>query len=357
VVNAILTFWQGILFAKTFKYSFGRRVSAVLVPVVCDADAAHPVSGFPSHSHTFFCTRCLLRKTDINNLDIDSWPKRDIIEHRRRALEWLNASPAELKKITKEYGVRYTPLLRLPYWDAIAYTIIDSMHMGLLGLFETHIHNIWGIKGDAGGRKKVTRDKLVLPNSTLLTETWTHTVIDDQLRQEVKTDMQRTILPTWMNAAPLEWGTPSGGQLTFPDVLCSIHLVVTLIRVWAYDEDTTKLPYLYNFTHPVKGVHILFLRSTSPALIEQYTSHMLEYLKGLLQLFPDIQLAPNHHYSLHMGEFMESMGPNHSRNTFATEQINGYLQDTDTNHIQGIHICFLGILAETLQQVRPRTPC
>lgn len=60
LVDMILPFWEGIAYAKTFNYPMGRTVAAVVIPVVCDTEAAHQISGFPGHMHRFFCTQCLL---------------------------------------------------------------------------------------------------------------------------------------------------------------------------------------------------------------------------------------------------------------------------------------------------------
>ncbi|KAJ3782299.1 hypothetical protein GGU10DRAFT_246422, partial [Lentinula aff. detonsa] len=144
VTDELLLLWDGVFYTHTADYHWGRTVSLALVPAVCDAEASHSLSGFASHEHTCFCLRCLLPRNEIHNLDPETWPRRNLEQHRSQAFLWRDASSTSQRdKIYKEYGVRWSELLRLPYWNPITFTLIDSMHMGYLGLFSTHIQKIW----------------------------------------------------------------------------------------------------------------------------------------------------------------------------------------------------------------------
>ncbi|KAJ3911638.1 hypothetical protein F5877DRAFT_10671, partial [Lentinula edodes] len=144
VVDELLLLWHGVFYTRTAEYPQGRTVSLAVLPAVCDAEGAHSLSGFASHEHTYFCIRCLLPKHEIHNLKPETWPRRDLEEHRKLASLWRDApSIADRDKIFKEHGLRWSELLRLPYWNPITFTLIDSMHMGYLGLFSTHIRKIW----------------------------------------------------------------------------------------------------------------------------------------------------------------------------------------------------------------------
>ncbi|KAH7870451.1 uncharacterized protein C8R40DRAFT_1057128 [Lentinula edodes] len=336
IVDLLLPFWDGIYFTQTCSHPLGRVVRGILIPIVCDVVGAHHVSGFGSHSHKLFCTQCLLLKSDINNIDMATWPRRNLQEHQLRAQEYHKAtSDEERDHIVNTYGVRWTALLRLPYWNPIAYTVIDGMHL-CKGLAETHVRGVLGIEGDA--KPKATLKSKFKPPAALLRSLWdgirkAPENLSHSIMEEVRTDIQRSILPTWIQPAPLAWGTPSGGKLSADHwkVICTIHLVVTLIRVWAYGNDGTKMPLLQNFLHLVRALQILNLRSTSKQLSEAYTSEMLQYLTTLKELFPNWEFVPNQHYSLHMGEFLQTMGPLHARDTSAFERVNHELQDTTTN--------------------------
>ena len=148
LVDTLLTFWEwGVYYSRTFKYTKGRLVRCALVPVVCDTPAARQLMAFGSHSSTHFCPYCGLLRNDIDNLDMDTWPPG--IETRDRfvplAEQWRDASSSERKKLFDQHGVRYTELLRLPYWDPIKFVVIDSMHALLLGNLQTHCRQCWGM--------------------------------------------------------------------------------------------------------------------------------------------------------------------------------------------------------------------
>lgn len=47
-------------------------------------------------------------------------------------------------KILKEYGVRWSELLRLRYWDPTKFVVIDGMHNLFLGLVQNHVRTVLG---------------------------------------------------------------------------------------------------------------------------------------------------------------------------------------------------------------------
>ena len=151
LVDDMLHFWDpGVFFTRTARFQFGRHALAAIIPLVCDVLGACQVGGFLSHSATLFCSFCLLTADMIENFNISSWPVRSMDEHRRRAEQWKTAVSAdERDKIAKTYGVRFSELLRLPYWDPIRYTILESMHAFFLHAIPEHVRYIWGMSPTA----------------------------------------------------------------------------------------------------------------------------------------------------------------------------------------------------------------
>ncbi|KZT08857.1 uncharacterized protein LAESUDRAFT_617409, partial [Laetiporus sulphureus 93-53] len=147
LIDDLLAFWDpGVFFSRTASYPKGRLVHCAVIPLVCDLPAARQVSGHGSYSASFFCSFCKLRLEDIENFDSNTWPKRDPMEHRKHAEEWRKANSYEARaSIFKAHGVRWSQLLKLPYWDPIAFTVVDTMHNQYLGLIRTHCKEIWGM--------------------------------------------------------------------------------------------------------------------------------------------------------------------------------------------------------------------
>ncbi|KAF9521453.1 hypothetical protein CPB83DRAFT_778715 [Crepidotus variabilis] len=107
------------------------------------------MSGFAGYQSNHFCSYCTLELIDIDDFDYPNWPKRTQEEHRRMAEEWKSApSEAVRDKVFERSGIRWSQLLRLPYWDPTKHVMIDSMHGFLLRLFQRHCRQIWGMGVD-----------------------------------------------------------------------------------------------------------------------------------------------------------------------------------------------------------------
>jgi len=145
LVEELLEFWTpGIWFTHTPQWNYGRLVRAALVPLVCDLKAARQVMGHGSHSARKFCSICQLPRDQINVMDNDKLVAISSVEYKRRAVKWKNAgSQSEREKTFKKYGIRWSVLLRLPYWDPPRFTVIDTMHTVLLGHLHRHCSILW----------------------------------------------------------------------------------------------------------------------------------------------------------------------------------------------------------------------
>ena len=160
LVDVLLEFFEpGVLYSRTARYKQGCRVRAILVPVVSDMLAARQAGGFASPTATYFCTRCNLNIQDIENIDRHSWPQRDVIEHVKAAKRWRDAESLEEQgAIFRDYGLRWSSLLQLPYWNPILFTATEPMHIFDAGLFQTHCRQVWGIDtSNPGGNGTVTQ--------------------------------------------------------------------------------------------------------------------------------------------------------------------------------------------------------
>ena len=63
------------------------------------------------------------------------FPPRTAKKHRLYGDMYRAKEGRERDELFKTYGVRYTELNRLPYFDAIRMTVVDPMHNILLGTF------------------------------------------------------------------------------------------------------------------------------------------------------------------------------------------------------------------------------
>ncbi|KAI0742329.1 hypothetical protein C8Q80DRAFT_1053196, partial [Daedaleopsis nitida] len=114
----------------------------------CDLPALRKTAGFASYSHLHFCNFCTLLEPNIDNVDRTTWPPGySWTEHLSHAKAWLEAPTiAARKKIFEAFGIRWSQLLRLPYWDPTRYALVDAMHNLFLGELRHHCISIWGLK-------------------------------------------------------------------------------------------------------------------------------------------------------------------------------------------------------------------
>lgn len=137
---------NGFFLTQTAKQISGRRVRCALVPIIADLPASRLLSGLGSFRSTDWCSECHLPIQERNNLDKLSWVARTWEEHAQHVKDWrLCRSQAERDEEYKAHHVRYSELLRLPYWDPTKFITIDAMHGFYLGLFQRHIRTIWGM--------------------------------------------------------------------------------------------------------------------------------------------------------------------------------------------------------------------
>ena len=155
------SYYYGVWYSRTHNHKEGRYARSALVPIVCDTPASRQVTGRTSATSTRFCPYCHLLFSEIKSLDPTKWDIRNDGDHRAHAMMWLQAEThEEREKIFKSHGVRYSELLRLPYWSPIRHTLVDSMHSFFLILFKRHCSEIWGMDANIQDGDGTTTDPL-----------------------------------------------------------------------------------------------------------------------------------------------------------------------------------------------------
>lgn len=149
LVDIFLKLWEpGITFSHTYKYPAGRLIICALIVVVSDLLGAKKVSGFASHHHEYFCSLCLSRRSTggYSSTDYQSWVHRTNDDCRHWAAQYLAADNKDDRlAIFNQRGIRWSQLVRLPYFDMARCVAVDSMHNLFLGLLKEHFTNVLGI--------------------------------------------------------------------------------------------------------------------------------------------------------------------------------------------------------------------
>ena len=165
-------------------------------------------------------------------------------------------------------------------------------------------------------------------------------VLGHQTLQEVWSDMRKTTLPSWCCPAPTQIGDGEHGKISADGwrTFCSIHLIITLGRLWGHSPpESRRYKLLANFNSLVHATKIATMRSVTSTSAQEFQDHMITYLRGLDELYPTYQLVPSHHIVLHMKELLCRFGPTHAWRCWVFERYNHTLQNISTNGKFGTH--------------------
>jgi hypothetical protein len=151
---------RGIFYTSTPSHPDGKTTVSIVLPLVADTLSAHQMNGNAHFSHKHGCPFCTLKMDELENLDPDTWPRRNAAEHVKIAQKWLSATTIEERdSIYETTGIRWSELLTLPYWNPISHLAIDLMHNLFLGLLAYFITSVWGMSSDkSDGLDGITQD-------------------------------------------------------------------------------------------------------------------------------------------------------------------------------------------------------
>ncbi|KIJ28231.1 hypothetical protein M422DRAFT_189971 [Sphaerobolus stellatus SS14] len=308
-------------------------------------------------------------------LDPKAWKRVTIEEYRARAENWRDAKTLEeQEKLYTAHGVRWSPLLLLPYWNPIQLAVVDPMHALFLNLVKIHFRETYGMDskradkkpGRTGKRAKQTKIKPLDPkdlelgaealkkpklsninpesidveplNESSPTSSMVH-CIDAKTLLAIRKGISDTISPSWFPVVPRQFGSAKAGKLKAAEwqAIITLYAPITLCRLWGRNGEahSTHFKYLQNTMNLVAAVLLAVSYETSPNHAAAYTQYMQAYLHGLKELFPNFKFRDTHHIVLHIEELLNSLGPVHSWWMFPFERIIGRLQKISTNWIIG----------------------
>ena len=163
--------------------------------------------------------------------------------------------------------------------------------------------------------------------------------------QAIHDDISSIIRPSWLTSVPAELGSAQHGKLKADQwqILGTTFLPLTLICLWqasdgeGNDDRATRCAQILDITLSLlSAITIALSHSTTYSHADIMQQHLLNYLRGLKELFPNYKFCPNHHMALHLPEYIKLYGPVHSWWAFPFERVIGMLQHISTNYKTGI---------------------
>ena len=284
---------------------FSATIRLALIGVLCDLPASRKVCGFCSFNATQGCNKCMKvfstrsfgESPDYSGYNTQEWPVRELQMHKQKSYQHLNANTkAEQKEIERSYGIRYSALVELPYFNPIRYTVIDPMHNLFLGTAK-HCMELWIKKGI------LTPKCFDIIEKKMYSLHAPHSV--GRLPVKISSGFAGFTADQWKN-----W-TICYSSVVLHNILPNEHLQYWLLFV--------------------KACNLLCVRCLKKDNVD--VAH--KYLQLFCSKFEEINgsdtCTPNMHLHLHLRECLKDYGPPYAFWCFAFERYNGLLGNFPTN--------------------------
>ena len=279
---------------------------AALLCVGCDVPAARKVCGFTGHASCKGCSKCtkhfpgsVTSKIDFSGFDSPS-PPRTNHKHREEAQEILNQTSAgDRASLEQKYGSRYSELMSLPYFDCVRFHVIDPMHNLFTGTAKHLMKNIW-----------LDSDNPMLKKNDLSN-------IQEKLDKiKAPSDvgrMPKKILNSYGGFTADQWKT-----------------FTTLFSIYAFYDILPQADFEL-WRQFVLACSFICSPVISEARALLAHTYILNFCKGLEQLYGKHRVTPNMHLHTHLVDYILDYGPVYSFWLFSFERYNGIKGDYGTN--------------------------
>ena len=303
-VKEMTALWNGVYMTSCLS-NIPLCFRAAVVCVACDIPAARKLCGFKNPNSHYGCAKCfkyfpgnVKDSFDYSGFDRSQWPKRNMEMHRRHAnLLQKSVTKSRHDSLSREYGIYYSALLDLEYFDAIRYTVVDPMHNLFLGTAKT-MYKLWVQKG-------------ILSKQNILE-------IDKKIKGfDVGTGLGR--IPHKLSS---NYGCYTASQwknwtLVFSSFVLKGILPVEHFQCWQ------------SF---VLGCKFLVRPVISVIELEKADLMLLQFCKKFERLYGTALVKPNMHLHAHIKECVLDYGPIYNFWCFSFERYNGILGSFKTNN-------------------------
>ncbi|KAL3879731.1 hypothetical protein ACJMK2_032017 [Sinanodonta woodiana] len=140
LVEELTVAWNGFDLKSYKSPDVPVLVRLALLCVGCDIPASRKHCGFLGHSATMGCNKCMkafiggIGEKNYGGFNLSEWNLRNNSSHRKLVQKVMKAkTKGSRKELERKYGIRYSVLLELHYFDPVRMTIIDPMHNLFLG--------------------------------------------------------------------------------------------------------------------------------------------------------------------------------------------------------------------------------
>jgi hypothetical protein len=301
IIDELLELWNGFSLPKSDKHPTGKHIRVAVICCSNDIPAARKLCGHISA--LVGCHRCYKRASGDEGQrlnfggfdDIEEWfiPK-DVTEHRRNAMVWKHQlTKTDRKNHVSRTHVRWSEMLRLPYFDPIRFLVVDPMHNLFLGIAHWIVKRLW-----------VEGGKITKPNLELM----------EKRAKRIK-------MPADLGRIPYKIATGDGFSGYTADQWKSFIMIYAIPLMWDILDDNDR-KILANF---VRVCVILTTRIIEIDALDEAHSRLLNVAQLVEENYGPEMITPNIHLSLHLTECCLDYGPIYSFWCYSFERMNGLL--------------------------------
>ncbi|MBW0474773.1 hypothetical protein O181_014488 [Austropuccinia psidii MF-1] len=138
LITELKELWQGYHFSPTSTGPSGSFICVSILMAIADVVAMRKLTEFISHSGNHFGNFCIIHKAQSEEIGPKFHYTHSYQNHKTTIAKLLWSSPQQRQAICFEYGVQYSILEDLPYWDATRMVDLDIMHSLILGILNDH---------------------------------------------------------------------------------------------------------------------------------------------------------------------------------------------------------------------------
>ncbi|MBW0465469.1 hypothetical protein O181_005184 [Austropuccinia psidii MF-1] len=136
LIKELKELWQCYHFSPTSTGPSGSFIRVSIFMAIADMVAMHKLTGLIYHSGNHFCDFCTIHKAQIGEIGPQFHYTCSYQNHKSTIVKLCWASPQQTQSIFFEYGVGYSALEDLLYWDATRMVNLDIMNNSILGIFK-----------------------------------------------------------------------------------------------------------------------------------------------------------------------------------------------------------------------------
>jgi hypothetical protein len=300
IVDELLEFWSGFLLPSTSEHPEGKRIRLAVICCSNDIPAARKLCGHISALAA--CHRCYKRanidgrKMNFGGFDdmADWFRARDLDEHRTNAEGWRHCKTNdERKQHVSTTLVRWSEMLRLPYFNPIRHLVVDPMHCLFLGIAHWIVKRLWV---DGG---KITQQHLELL---------------EKRAKDIK-------IPADLGRIPNKIATGEGFSGFTADQWKTFILIYAIPLMW----DLLGTPDRRILSNFVRACSLLVCRTIDNNALNEAHNRLLFVARLIEDTYGPEVITPNIHLSLHLVECCRDYGPLYSFWCYSFERMNGLL--------------------------------